>query len=176
MDGKKELKKNIIVVSACLLGKPTRFDGELKEDPFVKFLVSDFEVIPVCPEVGIGFPVPRPRVFLYKTENSIKIIQEGSKRDITPDVENFCRKFLKNLPKERILGFILKSKSPSCSPTLTTKTYADLEGKILLEERNMGILGKLAIRLFPDAFVIDELLLRKTLDFFIKALSLKLET
>ncbi len=162
-------KEKVVVVSACLLGKPTRFDGELKEDPLVKALTQPFEVVPVCPEVAIGFSVPRPRVFLYKKNGEIRIIQEGSKRDITPLVEEFCVNFLKKLKEEkgeRVVAFILKSKSPSCSPSLTTKTYADLEGKELLPERNMGVLGKLVPLYFPEALVIDEIMLKKFLSLF----------
>lgn len=51
-----------ICVSACLLGERVRYDGG---DSLVADLASRLrghEVLPVCPEVAGGLPVPRPPV------------------------------------------------------------------------------------------------------------------
>ncbi len=144
-----------MVVSACLLGRPVRYDGEFKGDPLIMELAKYVEVLPVCPETGIGLPSPRSRVFLWKDpRGEIRVIQEGTKKDLTPQLEEFCRKFLEKL-KGRVKAFVLKSKSPSCSPTPTTKTYEDLEGEKLIG-RYQGILGKMALELYPDVPILDE--------------------
>ena len=45
-----------LLVSACLLGTPCRYDGKSKKNEAVCALAERFELIPVCPEVLGGFP------------------------------------------------------------------------------------------------------------------------
>jgi uncharacterized protein YbbK (DUF523 family) len=50
-----------ILVSACLLGRPVRYDGRAKE-PGTDLLVrwqGEGRLVPLCPEVAGGLPVPR---------------------------------------------------------------------------------------------------------------------
>ena len=49
-----------ILVSACLLGTPCRYDGRAKANAAVLALGAEHELIPVCPEVLGGLPTPRP--------------------------------------------------------------------------------------------------------------------
>ena len=51
-----------IIVSACLLGLKTRYDGETRgNDAVIDFLEKDnWLPIPVCPEQLGGLPTPRP--------------------------------------------------------------------------------------------------------------------
>ena len=48
-----------IVVSACLLGENCKYSGGNNENTAVLNFVKDHEIIPVCPEVLGGLPVPR---------------------------------------------------------------------------------------------------------------------
>jgi len=49
-----------IVISRCLLGERTRYDGRVRFDPgLAGFLAARCELLPVCPEVECGLPVPR---------------------------------------------------------------------------------------------------------------------
>ncbi|GAA3936180.1 DUF523 domain-containing protein [Litoribacillus peritrichatus] len=51
-----------ILVSACLLGSKVRYNGTDKKaqnDDF-EWLLSNHEIIPLCPEVAAGLPTPRP--------------------------------------------------------------------------------------------------------------------
>lgn len=53
----------MILVSACLLGRPVRYDGSDKRSDFRDILnrwQADGRVVPVCPEVSAGLPIPRP--------------------------------------------------------------------------------------------------------------------
>lgn len=52
-----------IAVSACLLGQQCKYnDGSNCNDELIEALrVWGHEVIPVCPEVAGGLPIPRPR-------------------------------------------------------------------------------------------------------------------
>ena len=48
-----------IVVSACLLGENCKYSGGNNRNERLLALLSGHEVIPVCPEVLGGLPVPR---------------------------------------------------------------------------------------------------------------------
>ena len=51
-----------ILVSQCLYGdKPVRYDGKTKEERDPRFIrwKEENRLIPVCPEVDGGLPVPR---------------------------------------------------------------------------------------------------------------------
>jgi len=51
-----------ILISACLLGQPVRYDGQSKdiENTILELWKSEGLLVPVCPEVSGGLPVPRP--------------------------------------------------------------------------------------------------------------------
>ena len=48
-----------ILISACLLGLPCRYDGASKPQLWVKELARRHELIPMCPEQMGGLPTPR---------------------------------------------------------------------------------------------------------------------
>lgn len=51
-----------ILVSACLLGRPVRYDGRAK-DPGTELVTrwqDEGRLVPLCPEMAGGLPVPRP--------------------------------------------------------------------------------------------------------------------
>jgi len=55
-------------ISACLLGRPVRFDGSHKRDPFpVESLGPFVDWVPVCPEVESGLDSPRESMRLVQT-------------------------------------------------------------------------------------------------------------
>ncbi len=108
-----------VLVSACLLGLPTRYDGK-SVDNITDFLSKlGYFPIPFCPEQLIGFSTPR---FPMEIENgdAKKFFKENGKifdvsgKDLSllvrrklADLENFVKKF----PFKRA---ILKDKSPFC--------------------------------------------------------------
>ena len=53
-----------IIVSACLLGRNCKYSGGNNRNEAVISYVKGKEVIPVCPEVAAGMPVPRSPVEL----------------------------------------------------------------------------------------------------------------
>ncbi len=56
----------VIAVSACLLGHDVRYDGRLKACPAVTDrLAALADLVPICPETGVGMPVPREPVDLF---------------------------------------------------------------------------------------------------------------
>ncbi len=97
------------MVSACLLGLPTRYDGKSKSCERILKLAEDAVLIPFCPEQLGGLPTPRPRAEIRNG----KVINELGE-DVT---ENFVRGAEISLKIAQIVKpdlIILKSKSPSC--------------------------------------------------------------
>ena len=48
-----------ILISACLLGIPCRYDGKAKPQPWAEALAGRHDLVPVCPEQLGGLPTPR---------------------------------------------------------------------------------------------------------------------
>lgn len=54
--------KSKILVSACLLGRPVRYNGAAKPlgHPAIERWEAEGRIVSVCPELSAGFSVPRP--------------------------------------------------------------------------------------------------------------------
>lgn len=63
-----------ILVSACLLGEPVRYDGKGKLIGWIKELENDHQLLSMCPEVAGGLPVPRDPAEIRG--NSLSILNE----------------------------------------------------------------------------------------------------
>ncbi|NLK63585.1 MAG: DUF523 domain-containing protein [Tissierellia bacterium] len=97
------------IVSACLCGEKTRYDGKVFVNDKIKGLVDQGKAIMVCPELAGGLKVPR-----LPCE-----INNGRVVNITADdkTENFVDgafKTLETAKKYEIKKAVLKEKSPSC--------------------------------------------------------------
>jgi Uncharacterized conserved protein len=102
-------------ISACLLGEPVRFDGGHKRLPFVVEELSvwvRFE--PICPEMAIGLPVPRPALRLVKIAHNDVALRYSDRRegDLTQAMRDFSRARISRL--DSLCGYIVCAKSPSC--------------------------------------------------------------
>ena len=104
-----------IGVSSCLLGEPVRYDGGHKRDPFLTDVLAPYvEWVPVCPEMELGLGVPRETIQLVRRGHAIHLITSESLRDLTKSMRAWAHRNVKGLSKERLSGFVLKSRSPSC--------------------------------------------------------------
>lgn len=103
-----------IGVSACLLGRPVRFDGGHKRDRFISDLLPDhFELVPVCPEAELGLGVPRPAIGLRRTPDGVRLVASAAPdTDLTERMVAFSDRRLDDL--HGLCGFIFKKGSPSC--------------------------------------------------------------
>ncbi|MBN3132319.1 DUF1722 domain-containing protein [Pectobacterium brasiliense] len=102
-------------ISACLLGNPVRFDGGHKRLTFAaEQLAPYFRFEPVCPEMAIGLPVPRPALRLVrKGESDITLrASNGSPLDVTQQMAVFSADKVSQL--QHLCGYIVCAKSPSC--------------------------------------------------------------
>lgn len=108
-------KKIPVGISACLLGDSVRFDGGHKRCAFAAEDLAPFmRYEPVCPEMAIGLPTPRPALRLTETaENSVELCFSNGKGDpLTQEMQSFSEKKIASL--HHLCGYIVCAKSPSC--------------------------------------------------------------
>lgn len=104
-----------IGVSACLLGEKVRYNGGHKQEHFITDTLGRFfTFVSVCPETGCGLPVPREPMHLEGDQESLRLLQTGTGRELTAQMQAFCRVKTAELEKEALSGFIFKKNSPSC--------------------------------------------------------------
>ena len=104
-----------IGVSSCLIGEKVRWNGDHKQDRYVREILSRyFEYIPVCPEVEVGMGVPRETVALYGEPEKPSMISKKTQTDWTKPMEKYIKSRINTLSADDLCGYIFKSKSPSC--------------------------------------------------------------
>jgi uncharacterized protein YbbK (DUF523 family) len=101
-------------ISSCLLGERVRYDGGHKlERRLVDTVGRHFTLVPVCPEVESGMPVPREAMRLEGDPANPRLITIGSRIDLTDRMRVYCIERVARLEREGICGFIFKQNSPS---------------------------------------------------------------
>jgi len=112
------MKKNLLV-SACLLGLPCRYDGQCHPFAGMAALLEKYVPIPVCPEVLGGLPTPR---IPAERQGDRVITRDG--RDVT---DAYCRGAEETLRIAHLSdceAALLKERSPSCgSGTIYDGTF-----------------------------------------------------
>lgn len=98
-----------IAISSCLLGIPCKYNGQSNKNEEILKLQEKFELIPICPEVLGGLPIPRIPAEIIGTN---VINQVGV--DVTINYNLGAQKALQIIKDNNISIVILKSKSPSC--------------------------------------------------------------
>ena len=99
-----------ILVSACLLGTPCRYDGASKANAAIVALQEGYTLVPVCPEVLGGLPTPRPPA--ERQEDGRIVNRAGA--DVTAQYQSGAQTALKLARQEGCTMAILKARSPSC--------------------------------------------------------------
>jgi len=107
--------KPVLGISGCLTGSAVRFDGGHKRMGFVMDELAEWvNFRPVCPEMAIGLPTPRPALRLTKTTSG-EIQMRFSKaphEDVTQKMADFAAGYVPKMGD--LCGFIVCAKSPSC--------------------------------------------------------------
>ncbi len=109
----------MILVSGCLSGDNSFYNGVSKVSEPIKKLVEENKAIPVCPELLGGLSVPRERSEIKGGTGQdvlagrCKVVTESGK-DITTDFIAGARNTLSLAKKYNIKKAILKSRSPAC--------------------------------------------------------------
>jgi uncharacterized protein YbgA (DUF1722 family)/uncharacterized protein YbbK (DUF523 family) len=142
-----------IGVSSCLLGEKVRWDGEHKQDLFVKNLLGQFfEWVPTCPEVEIGMGIPRESVRLTGNHESPHLVGNTTRTDWTRRMNRYSKKRSAELAKLNLCGYIFKSRSPSCG-IARIKVYGD-NGNATSKGR--GLFANAFMQKYPLVPVEDE--------------------
>lgn len=103
-------KREALLVSACLLGEPCRYDGRSQPCDAVRALADQYELVPICPEQLGGLPTPRTpsevqpdgRVIDSAGLDRTNAFRAGARAALNTARERGCRQA------------VLKSRSPSC--------------------------------------------------------------
>ncbi len=104
-----------IGISSCLLGEEVRYDGGHKRNALVTGALSGFMTfVPVCPEVEVGMPVPRPAIRLVRLGGGIRLIDPKHGVDHTEAMRSFSEARVRELEALDLSGYLLKKDSPSC--------------------------------------------------------------
>lgn len=98
-----------IMVSACLLGDNVKYNGGNNRHEKVLDYIKGHEVVPVCPEMLGGLPVPRAP---GEIQDGIVRNEDGTSVDY--EYRTGAAKALEIAESERIDMAILQSRSPSC--------------------------------------------------------------
>ena len=98
-----------ILISACLVGDKTRYDGRSNYHPLIKELLEKYELVPFCSEVEGGLSIPRlpSEIVNGKVINSKGI-------DVTNKYVDGAKKALMICQYLNIKIAILKDGSPAC--------------------------------------------------------------
>lgn len=111
-----------ILISACLLGAPVRYDGASKPSahPLIERLRAQGALLPVCPELLGGLSTPRPAAEIVGAGGGDAVL-DGQARLLTAQGEDVTQAFLQGAQRalsfaraHQITAAILKAKSPSC--------------------------------------------------------------
>lgn len=105
-----------IGISACVAGEKVRFDSGHKESRFVTGELSRyFSLLPVCPEIGIGLPVPRPTIRLISDRERVALVEgKNQGRDYTERMTAYAKNKVAQLERMELCGYIVCAKSPTC--------------------------------------------------------------
>ena len=139
-----------ILVSACLLGMPCRYDGTGKREAGLeKLREQGHTLIPVCPEVLGGLPIPRPPA--ERQPDGRVITQKG--QDVTNQYRAGAQRALELAQVHGCTLAVLKERSPSCgrgqiydgtfSRTLISGSGVTAQ---LLEEHGIPVYGESQIK------------------------------
>lgn len=112
---------NKILLSACLLGNPVRYDGKSKtlHNAILDKLLSQGRVISFCPEIAGGLPVPRAAAEIHGGDGAAVIdnLATVNTQDGTDVSEHFvagAQQALALCHQHHIKVAVLTESSPSC--------------------------------------------------------------
>ncbi len=120
---------SLLLVSACLVGIPCRYDGGSCSHDQLQALAAQGDVLPFCPEVAGGLPTPRPPAEIRggdggdvlplvpgpkdQGEGRARVVNiEG--KDVTAEFLAGAQKALRVTHRWDIKEAVLKARSPSC--------------------------------------------------------------
>ena len=114
-----------ILISACLLGEPVRYDGRAVgiDDPTLLRWRKEGRLVSICPEVAGGLSVPRKRAQISGGDGDAVLagrarVVNRSREDITASFIKGAQNALETARSNNIDIAILTEKSPSCGSSM----------------------------------------------------------
>jgi uncharacterized protein YbbK (DUF523 family) len=114
-----------ILISACLLGERVRYDaGDVScLHPVLRAWAAEGRLVPVCPEVAGGLPVPRPPAQIQGPGGGPAVLARAAQvrtvhgQDVTAAFLAGAEVALDTARRHGIRLAVLKENSPSCGST-----------------------------------------------------------
>ena len=138
-----------ILISACLAGWRCRYDGNHYLDRKILTLLSTHELIPICPEVLGGLPIPREPAKIEGGDGRDVLKGQAriflrSGKDVTENFLKGANKILNIAQQTEAQRAVLKEGSPSCG----VKKFGDKKPGMgvtaaLLKTHNIKVEGRL---------------------------------
>ena len=109
----------MIIVSACLLGLNTKYDGTTNAYALIRKYSSSGKFIPLCPEQLGGLPTPRvPVEIIGGTGQDVlsgRCLAQGEQGEVvTSEFIQGATEVIKIVEMVTVTAAILKERSPSC--------------------------------------------------------------
>lgn len=98
-----------IAVSACLLGINYKYNGGNNYSEKLEKILEKHEIIPICPEVLGGLPIPRDPSEIVNGE-----VLTNKGKSVDKEFRNGAKKALKIVKESGAELVVLQSRSPSC--------------------------------------------------------------
>lgn len=140
-----------ILISACLMLLPTRYDQKVKRYNQIESLREKYLLIPFCPEQVGGLPTPRSGAGIELGKTAKQVLSKEAKiydlegKDVTKEYILGAEMMLKLCESLDIKKVILKQRSPSCGYGEVFNVHSKLLEKTngitaeLLERNNIKI-------------------------------------
>ena len=140
-----------VAVSACLLGRNCRYDGETKRNDLLVEMLQGCKIVPFCPEDSC-FGTPRPSMDLVQGDGGeIFAICSVTGSNLTAPIREYALEFFAQ--NSDIGLYIGKDRSPSCGVS-SARIYKN-DGE-LLDESGTGIMSDVANRHLGEVIDAEE--------------------
>jgi uncharacterized protein YbbK (DUF523 family) len=110
---------SLLLVSACLVGIPCQYHGGSCPNDQLQALAMQGHILPLCPEVVGGLPIPRPPAEIQGGDGND--VLEGRAKVVNIEGKDVTAEFLAGAQKALLVAHrwgikvaILKARSPSC--------------------------------------------------------------
>ena len=114
-----------ILVSACLLGQPARYDGRAArfKHTILDRWRQEGRIVATCPETAGGLRIPRPPAEIVDGDGDMVLagharVVDRDGLDVTREFVQGAREVLALAQAEKIAIALLKGNSPSCGNTV----------------------------------------------------------
>ncbi|MFP3889269.1 DUF523 domain-containing protein [uncultured Ralstonia sp.] len=114
-----------VLVSACLLGQPVRYDGGTvaTEGGILACWQMEGRVVPMCPEMAGGLPVPRLPAEIHGDGGGAAVLRGAARvvehhgHDVTEAFVQGAQRALEAAREAGVQVAVLTERSPSCGST-----------------------------------------------------------